>query len=200
MQINSKKIIYFFITIHLILWTVIPAILNTNLSLDTIEVLTWGNELKLGYDKFPPIFPLFTELFYKIFGSQDWAYYLLSQLFVATCFAVVFKFSKYFFDKDIYSLLSVLLLECIYFFNYTTPELNGFIALLPFIALTALFCWKAISNNHSFNWIMFGIFAGIATLTWYLALYLLASLGIFFIREIIMAKKINYKYFLSLLF
>tara|TARA_B110000211_G_scaffold222234_1_gene270702 strand:- start:3075 stop:4469 length:1395 start_codon:yes stop_codon:yes gene_type:complete len=200
MQINSKKTTYLFITLHVLLWTAIPAILNTNLSLDTIEVLTWGNELKLGYDKFPPIFPLFTELFYKIFGSQDWAYYLLSQLFVATCFVVVFKFSKYFFDNDIYSLLSVLLLECIYFFNYTTPELNGFIALLPFIALTALFCWKAISKDNSFDWIMFGIFAGISTLTWYLALYLLASMAIFFIREIIITKKINYKYFLALLF
>ena len=200
MKIDSKKTIYFFITLHILLWTAIPSIFNTNLSLDTIEVLTWGNELKLGYEKFPPIFPLFTELFYKIFGNQDWAYYLLSQLFVATCFIVVFKFSKYFFNNDIYSLLSVLLLECIYFFNYTTPELNGFIALLPFIAITTLFCWKAITYNNNFDWIMFGIFAGISTLTWYLALYLLASLGIFFIREIIISKKINYKYFLALTF
>ena len=82
MQINSKKTTYLFIALHVLLWTAIPAILNTNLSLDTIEVLTWGNELKLGYDKFPPIFPLFTELFYKIFGNQDWAYYFLSQIFV----------------------------------------------------------------------------------------------------------------------
>ena len=200
MQIDNKKIFSFFIILHVILWTAIPTIFNTNLSLDTIEVLTWGNELKLGYDKFPPIFPLFTELFYKIFGNQDWAYYLLSQLFVVTCFLVVFKFSKYFFDKDIYGLISVLLLECVYFFNYTTPELNGFIALLPFIALTALFCWKAISHNKNFDWIMFGVFAGISTLTWYLALYLLASIGIFFIREIIKTKKVNYKYFLALLF
>ena len=195
MQINSKKIIYSLAVFHVILWTAIPTIFNTNLSLDTIEVLAWGNELKLGYDKFPPIFPLFTELFYKIFGSQDWAYYLLSQLFVVTCFVVVFKFSKYFFTNNVHSLLSVLLLECIYFFNYTTPELNGFIALLPFIALTALFCWKAIIYNNSFDWIMFGVFAGISTLTWYLALYLLASIGIFFIREIMINKKINYKYF-----
>ena len=200
MKISNKNNIYFFIILHIVIWTVLPSILNTNLSLDTIEVLTWGNELKLGYEKFPPIFPLFTELFYKIFGNQDWAYYFLSQLFVGTCFAVVFKLSKYFFDNNIHSLLSVLLLECIYFFNYTTPELNGFIALFPFIALTALFCWKAINQNNSFDWIMFGIFAGISTLTWYLALYLLASLGIFFIREIIITKKINYKYFLSLLF
>jgi 4-amino-4-deoxy-L-arabinose transferase-like glycosyltransferase len=200
MKIDNKKFFYFFILLHIILWTAIPTVLNTNLSLDTIEALTWGNELKLGYDKYPPIFPLFTELFYKIFGNQDWAYYLLSQLFVVTCFITVFKFSKYFFDKDIYSLLSVLLLEGIYFFNYTTPELNGFIALLPFIAITTFFCWKAINSNSSFDWILFGIFAGISTLTWYLALYLLASLAIFFIREIIITKKINYKYFLALLF
>ena len=91
MKISNKNNIYFFIILHIVIWTVLPTILNTNLSLDTIEVLTWGNELKLGYEKFPPIFPLFTELFYKIFGNQDWAYYFLSQLFVGTCFAVVFK-------------------------------------------------------------------------------------------------------------
>ena len=57
-----------------------------------LKFISEYNELKLGYEKFPPIFPLFTELFYKIFGNQDWAYYFLSQLFVGTCFAVVFKF------------------------------------------------------------------------------------------------------------
>ena len=74
---------------HLLLWTSIPAIFNINLPLDTIEGLVWGNELKLGYDKYPPIFPLFTELFYKIFGSQDWAFYLLSQLFVVSSFLII---------------------------------------------------------------------------------------------------------------
>jgi len=198
MTINSKKIFFYFITFHIILWTSIPAIFNTNLPLDTIEALAWGNELRLGYDKYPPIFPLFTELFFKIFGSQDWVYYFLSQLFVAACFIIVFKFSQYFLKNDVYSLISVLLLETIYFFNYTTPELNAFIVLFPFLAATALFCWKAINTDNNFDWIMFGVMAGISTLTYYLALYLLASIGIFFIREIIIKKKINYKYFLTL--
>ena len=139
MQIDNKKIFSFFIILHVILWTAIPTIFNTNLSLDTIEVLTWGNELKLGYDKFPPIFPLFTELFYKIFGNQDWAYYLLSQLLVGSCFIIIFKFSQYFFENNTYSLISVLLLESIYFFNYTSPELNPFILLLPLLASTVFF-------------------------------------------------------------
>lgn len=198
MKIDSKKFLLYFIFFHVLLWTSIPSFFNTNLPLDTIEALAWGNELKLGYDKYPPIFPLFTELFFFIFGNQDWSYYLLSQLFVATCFGVVFKFSKYFLINDTYALISVLLLESIYFFNYTTPELNPFIPLLPFLAATAFFCWKAINFNTNLDWILFGIFAGIATLTFYLALYLLASIGIFFIREIIINKKVNYKYFLTL--
>ena len=199
MNIDSKKILYYILVSHIILWTIVPTIFNINLPLDTIEGLAWGNELKLGYDKYPPIFPLFTELFFKIFGNKDWAYYLLSQLFVVSSFLVIFKFSKYFFKSDAYSLISVLLLETIYFFNYTTPELNAFIPLFLFLALTALFCWRAIIFNNSFDWIMFGVFAGVSSLTYYLAFYLLVSLSIFFIREIIINKKLNYKYFLTLL-
>lgn len=199
MYFNSNKILFFILTLHLILWTVIPASFNTNLPLDTIEALVWGNELKLGYDKYPPLFPLFTEFFYKIFGSQDWAYYLLSQIFVVSSFFIVFNFSKYFLQKDIHCLISVLLLETIYFFNYTTPELNAFIPLFLFIATTALFCWRAINFNKNFDWIMFGIFAGMATLTYYLSLYILASLGIFFLGETILKKKLNHKYFYALI-
>ena len=196
---NNQKYLYYLIFFHVALWTIIPTIVNVNLPLDTIEALAWGNELKLGYDKYPPVFPIFTEIFFKIFENNDWAYYLLSQLFVALCFLIIFNFSQYFFKNDIYSLISVMLLECIYFFNYTTPELNAFIPLFPFLALTTFFCWRSINFDKNFDWIMFGVFAGISTLTYYLALYLLASLSIFFIREILINKKVNYKYFYALI-
>lgn len=198
MKVSSKKLLFYLLFAHIILWTSIPAIFNTNLPLDTIEALAWGNELSLGYDKYPPVFPLFTELFFKLFGNQDWSYYLLSQLFVASSFFIIFQFSKYFFDNDFHSLLSVLLLESIYFFNYTTPELNAFIPLFPLLATTVLFCWRAIKFDKNFDWIIFGVFAGISTLTYYLALYLIASLTIFFMGEILIKKKINKKYFLAL--
>ncbi len=199
MNFNSKKILYFFLFSHLLLWTSIPTIFNTNLPLDTIEGLVWGNELRFGYDKYPPVFPLFTELFYKIFGNNDWAYYLLSQLFVVSSFLVIYDLSKYFLKNDLHRLISVLLLEGIYFLNYTTPELNAFIPLFLFLSLTALFCWRSIINDKKLDWILFGIFAGISTLTYYLALYLLAAISIFFIREIIVNQKINYNYFLTLI-
>ena len=86
---NKKKIdnlFYIFITIHLIIWTLIPSLTNTNLPLDTIEALAWSSNLDWGFNKHPPLSGFFPEIFFRIFGPQDWAYYLLSQIFVIISF------------------------------------------------------------------------------------------------------------------
>ena len=77
---NISKIFFLFIFFHLFLWTIIPSISNENLPLDTIEALAWGSNLDWGYSKHPPFSALAVEIFYTIFGSHDWAYYLLSQI------------------------------------------------------------------------------------------------------------------------
>ncbi len=56
MAINKKKILnlfYIFLIIHLVLWTVVPTIVNQNLPLDTIEALAWGSNLDWGFNKHP---------------------------------------------------------------------------------------------------------------------------------------------------
>jgi len=202
MTIQKKDVYKYLVTfllIHLFIWTLVPSVINNNLPLDTIEALGWSNKLQLGYDKYPPIFPLFIELFYFIFGNKDWAYYLLSQIFVIASFFIIFKLSNFFFKNEIYSLLSILLLEGIYFYNFTTPELNAFLCQFPFLAATVFYAWKSIKNNNYKNWILFGLFSGLAALTYYLSLYLLASLGLFFIYIIFKTKEFNYKYFLALI-
>ena len=108
----------------MVIWVLVPSLSNNNLPLDTIEALAWGSNLDWGYNKHPPFSAFAVEIFYQIFGSQDWAYYLLSQLFVIFTFFVVWLFSKEFFRNDILSLISVLVLEGIYFYNFTTPEFN----------------------------------------------------------------------------
>ena len=135
---NKKKILnlfYIFITIHLVLWTVVPSLVNPNLPLDTIEALAWGSNLDWGFNKHPPFSAFATEIFYQIFGSQDWAYYLLSQIFVIIAFFAVYKFSEEIFNNKKPALLSILLLEGIYFYNFTTPEFNVNVAQLRFWAL-----------------------------------------------------------------
>jgi 4-amino-4-deoxy-L-arabinose transferase-like glycosyltransferase len=175
----------------------VPSISNQNLPLDTIEALAWGNNLDWGYSKHPPLSAWAAEFFFKIFGSQDWAYYLLSQIFITSTFLIIFKFTEDFFESKIHRFLSILLLVGISFYNFTTPEFNVYICALPFIALTTLYCWKGINNNNYINWLLFGFFAGLGVLSHYLFIYLLVALDFFFIYLIII-KKFNFRSLISI--
>ena len=197
-KIKINKILTTFLLSHLIIWTFIPFATNNNLPLDTIEALAWGSNLDWGFNKHPPLSAFFAEMFYQVFGSQDWAYYFLSQIFVTTSFFIVWKFSDGFFLNKTYSLISVLLLEGVYFYNYTTPEFNVYICELPFWAATVFFCWKGFKDNETFDWLIFGFFAALGVLSHYLFIYLLAAMDIFFLYMIV-KKKINFKCLVSLI-
>ena len=195
-KINVNKILTIFLLSHFAIWVLVPSITNHNLPLDTIEALAWGSNLDWGFNKHPPLSAFAVEVFYQIFGSQDWAYYFLSQIFVITSFFVVWKFSEYFFQNKIYSLIAVLLLEGIYFYNYTTPEFNVYVCELAFWALTVYYCWKGFEKNDYASWLLFGFFSGLGVLSHYLFIYLLCALDVFFIYLII-NKKINFKCLIS---
>ena len=195
-QIN--EIFIFFLFSHLFIWVAIPTFSNNNLPLDVIEAIVWSDGWPLGWEKHPPLSSWFPGLFFKIFGNQDWVYYLLSQLFVVTSFIVVWKFSLEFFENKIQSLISVLLLEGIFFYNFTTPEFNVNVCQLPFWSLTVYYCWKGIEKNDSIIWLIFGSVAALGVLSKYLFIYLLIGIDIFFIYLII-TRKFNSKVFISLI-
>ena len=194
---NINKTVTIFLFVHLIVWILIPTISNNNLPLDTIEALAWGSNLDWGFNKHPPMSAFAVEVFYQIFGSQDWAYYFLSQIFVISTFFIVWIFSKEFFQNKILRLISILLLEGIYFYNFTTPEFNVNVCQLPFWALSVLYAWKGFKNNKTSDWLLFGLFAAIGILSKYLFIYLLIAMDVFFIYMII-NKKINFKCLISL--
>ena len=196
---NISLIFNLFLFSHLFIWTLVPFISNINLPLDTIEALAWGSNLNWGFEKHPPLSAFFPEIFYQIFGRQDWAYYLLSQIFIIFSFIVIFKLAKEFLKKEVYALLSVLLLEGIYFYNFTTPEFNVNICQIPFWSLTVYYFWQCLKNDKVQNWVLFGLFAALGVLSKYLFFYLLMGMMIFFILKLRKNKKFNYKYFISLL-
>jgi 4-amino-4-deoxy-L-arabinose transferase-like glycosyltransferase len=199
---NTQNLFYIFITIHLIFWTLVPTLTNNNLPLDTIEALAWGSNLDWGFSKHPPASAFFLEVFYQIFGSQDWAYYLLSQIFVVIAFVVVFKFAEELFKNKTLSLISVLLLEGIYFYNFTTPEFNVNVCQLPFWALCVYYSWKLFDKQQiSFmDCFWLGTFAAIGFLSKYLFIYLLIAIDLlfFYVISIKKYKKFDFKYLISL--
>ena len=198
MKKNINNIFGLFLGLHVVLWTVVPSFSNKNLPLDVIEALAWGSNLDWGFDKHPPLSAFFPEIFYQLFGSQDWAYYLLSQIFVVISFIVIFKLAKEFLKNETYALISVLLLEGIYFYNFTTPEFNVNICQIPFWSLTIYYAWQSFKDEKIHNWILLGLFAALGFLSKYLFIYLLISINFFFIYYLLKNKKFNFKYFIPI--
>ena len=196
---NISLIFNLFLVTHLVIWTLVPFISNKNLPLDVIEALAWASNLDWGFEKHPPLSAFFTEIFYLIFGRQDWAYYLLSQIFIVFSFMIVFKLAKEFLKNEFHALLSVFLLSGIYFYNFTTPEFNVNICQIPFWALTTYYFWQSLKDDKILNWILFGIFAALGVLSKYLFFYLLVGMVIFFIFDLKKKKKLNYKCFIPVL-
>ena len=205
MTINNKNInnvFYIFVTAHLIFWTLIPSITNPNLPLDTIEALAWGSNLDWGFSKHPPLSAFFLEIFFQIFGSQDWVFYLLSQIFIIISFYYVFKLSREILNNNFLALISVLLIEAIYFYNFTSPEFNVNVCQLPFWSLTIYYSWKIYSGKeiNFFDCFLVGLFAALGFLSKYLFIYLLLSIDLLFIYLIFIKKerKFDFKYLITL--
>src|SRR5210317_1769004 len=199
---NINNIFFIFLLSHLIIWTLVPTLTNRNLPLDTIEALAWGSNLEWGFNKHPPGSAFFPEMMFKVFGAQDWAYYLLSQIFVCIAFIYVFKFANEIFNNLLLSLISVLLLESIYFYNFTSPEFNVNVCQLPFWSIAVFYSWR-IFNQKEINvkdCILLGFFGAVGFLSKYLFIYLLFSIVLLFFYFIFYKKikKFDFKYLISI--
>ena len=199
---NINNIFFIFILSHLIIWTLVPTLTNQNLPLDTIEALAWGSNLEWGFNKHPPVSAFFLEIFYQIFGPQDWSYYLLSQIFLCVSFIYVFKFANQILNNSFLSLISVLLLESIYFYNFTTPEFNVNVCQLPFWSIVVYYSWKIFSKKqiNLKDCLLLGFFGAVGFLSKYLFVYLLFSVFLLFIYLILFKKlkQFDFKYLISI--
>ncbi len=192
---SNFNILIVFFSFHLVIWTIIPTISNNNLPLDTIEALAWGSNLDWGFNKHPPLSAVAVETIYQIFGNQDWAYYLLSQIFVIFTFFIIYKFSEELLVEKKLALLSVLLLEGIYFFNFTTPEFNVNVCQLPFWALSVFFTWRCIKYDSPIDYLFLGLFIGLGILSKYLFIYLVVGIKILFLYLLKRGKKFKFQNF-----
>ena len=120
-------------------------------------------------------------------------YYLLSQIFVIVAFFSVYKFSEEIFNNEKFALLSVLLLEGIYFYNFTTPEFNVNVAQLPFWALTVYYTWRCIKYDKATDYVFLGLFAALGILSKYLFIYLIIGIKLVFFY--FLKKGIKFSYF-----
>ena len=189
---NINNLLFLFLLFHLFIWTLVPTFSNLNLPLDTIEHLAWASNLDWGYNKHPPLVAFILNIFFEIFGNQDWTYYLLSQIFIILSFLIIYKFTEDFLNSKKLALLSILLLEGIIFYNFTSPEFNVNVCQLPFWAMSVHLTWKCIKFNKTSDYIYLGLIVGLGILSKYLFIYLVIGIKLLFLY--LLSKKKKFKF------
>src|SRR5947199_5159365 len=177
------------LALHLVIWTALPALLSHNLQLDLVEDLALGREWQLGDWKHPPLPGWAADVVYRVFGDVH-AVYLLGPLAAVACMYVVWLLGR-----DIVggfpSLIAVLALEGIHFFNFSVPKFAHDQMQLPFWALTGLFLYRAFARASLGYWILAG--AALALCFWskYAAFALAGSIALFMLSDPVARGKLR---------
>lgn len=151
--------------VHLLLWVIIPIITQPNAPLDTLEMIYWGHEWELGYYKHPPLPGWLAEI--VCIGQNDvWPTYVLAQVATLTCFWCAFALGRKTLG-NVQSILSVLLLQGCYYYNFTTVEFNNNVSSRAFWALAILFLYSGLTKGKTLAWIGTGVCLGLGMLCKY---------------------------------
>jgi hypothetical protein len=172
---RTVPIFWAFVTAHLVVWTVVPAVTHRCLPFDTIEMLYWGHEWQWGYYKHPPLPAWMAEGSWLLFGAVDWPLYLTAQICVAVSFWAVWRLAR-----EVLSpwpaLVAVMLLEACPFLNYTTPQWNNNGPTKPLWALAILSLSTALTRRTWWCWPAAGAALGLAMLAKYDVVLLVAAM------------------------
>lgn len=175
MKLNKSLSI--FLLCHLIVWSVLPMVLRPNLPMDSAEALVWGFIGEWGTNKHPPLSGFFADIMYRLTGTPA-SLYVLSQLFVVGGLFYVYKLARLFLPEN-KSVIAALILEAVAYYSLVTPEYNvNIIALMLWPAATYHF-YKAVQQNTLYDWVLFGVFAGLNILNKYVSGILLLCLGLY---------------------
>ncbi|HKD25721.1 MAG TPA: glycosyltransferase family 39 protein [Xanthobacteraceae bacterium] len=145
---------------HAAIWTILPFAFYANLPLDLIEALTYGREWQLGYDKLPPLPWWLVEIAHRAFDS-DIAYYALGQLSVVAAFAAIWAVMLRI-ATPAAAAASILIIDGLHYFNFTSPKFNHDVIQLPFWALAGFSFQGALRTGRLGHWAVLGVALGVA--------------------------------------
>lgn len=169
-----------FLAVHVAAWTIVPALAQRCLPLDTVEMLYWGREWQWGYFKHPPLPAWIAELFRLAGGTADWPLYLASQVSVALTFVAAWLLARRMLPPGP-ALATVMLLEAFPFLSFTTPQWNNNGPPKAGWAWAVLLLHRGLTTRDPKAWAGAGAALGLALLAKYDALLLIAAMLAFLV-------------------
>jgi 4-amino-4-deoxy-L-arabinose transferase-like glycosyltransferase len=163
---RARGILWVFLLGHLLAWTSVAVLTQPNAPLDTVELLYWGQQWQWGYHKHPPLPSWICEVMRLLTGGAVWATYLTAQVAVLVCFWAAWRLAREMVSPRA-ALLAACLLECCYYYNFKSIELNNNVCMYPFWALAVLFLYWALTRDKYRYWIATGVWLGLGMLSKY---------------------------------
>lgn len=168
-----------FLLIYSGLWYVYLMIVrsSTDMHPDMAEMLTWAQELSLGYPKHPPLPAYILWLWFSVFPVSEWAYTLLAVVNIAFGLYCAFRLCAVWLQAEKRAAV-MLLLALIPFYNFLGSKFDQNSLLIP---LWALAMWGLVRSLDSgkLGWsVLCGAAAAGAMLTKYWSLFLLLAMAI----------------------
>jgi 4-amino-4-deoxy-L-arabinose transferase-like glycosyltransferase len=174
------RIFWAFLALHLLIWSLLPALLQHNLPLDVIEQLAWGREWQIVYFKHPPLPAWIVEWVAVVSGGWPPALYLVGPLCSALSLFAIWRLGCAMLGPR-RALPAVLAQEGVVYFTIFTPEFNHNVVLLPLWAALGLAGYRAWFETGSprvtfGRWAWFGALAALGLLGKYTTVLLLLPL------------------------
>lgn len=176
--IKTWKWFSLFALFHLVVWTLVPTLMRGTLPWDTAEGVAWGNIWAWGYEKHPFLAPWLTAGVTDLFHVVGWPIYLLSEVCVVICFWGMWRLACRMMPA-VHALIGVVILEGIYYYTTGIPQFNPNVMMLPTWALTSFVFYLAMKEQKMWQWVLTGVFVGLAMLSKYESLLLVIAMFIF---------------------
>ena len=171
-----------FVIAHVILWTFIPTTLKSWICKDMTEHYLWGLEMQWGYYRHPPFLSWLINWWFLIFPTNNFSYYFLSQVNIATGFIFIYLIVNELLKDKAKAYVSVIMLELIYFYFFSF-KLHHDSILLSLWPICIYFGLKAFREDRLISWIGLGIAAAVAMLTKYFSAIIILALVTFYIYK-----------------
>jgi 4-amino-4-deoxy-L-arabinose transferase-like glycosyltransferase len=176
----AQRWLWFFITLHVLVWTLIPNWTRHALPMDASEGAVWGQTLAWGYDRNPWLNAWLTRLAVALVGNSDIFIYFFSQVFVALAFWSVWRLGRKML-MPLQAVVAVLMLEAVQYYTLAAVAFNDNVLELGLWPLLVLFFYKAITSQRRWDWLGVGLIAGLAMMTKYYSTILFLAMCIFLI-------------------
>lgn len=163
---------------YVALWTLYGTLAKASqdIHVDMSEQFALGRELAFGYPKHPPLTMAVVRLWFGVFPTADWAYYLLAMANVGLTLWIVWRLMGRFVDGE-KRVVGLALLTLVPFFNFHALKFNVNTVLMPLWAATTLWFLRSFEARRPLDAALAGLGAAAAMYGKYWSVFLLIGLG-----------------------